>query len=316
MPRGGKHVPSTVSSNRDSPTPQNNTLLQELYHLIHSVQRERDQGESTLANIAKTHERMKQEVRISPYFKAKLQGLYTTALQEAKSEAQLIEETLDKITAIKQQEAGEKSRASRQHVQPPMSIEDIQTRKTTSTMRRGVLMNILQQSAQDIPIWDGKTGEMPVPLCGCVPAEDKYKAKPGSHVAAHVKTDDGEEQWILAVVNSYNSHSHKYVVDDIDEEGNNGKERHTVMKRKVIPLPLYKVDPHLHPQGLFKLKQPVLALYPQTTCFYKANIHKLPKDVNSDYAVLFEDPAYPDGFSPPLDIPQRFVLPVKESKRR
>ena len=29
-------------------------------------------------------------------------------------------------------------------------------------------------------------------------------------VAAHVKTDDGEEQWILAVVNSYNSHSHKY----------------------------------------------------------------------------------------------------------
>jgi len=40
----------------------------------------------------------------------------------------LIEETLDKITAIKQQEAGEKSRATRQHVQPPMSIEDIQTR--------------------------------------------------------------------------------------------------------------------------------------------------------------------------------------------
>jgi len=38
MPRGGKHVPSTVSSYRDSPTPQNNTLLQELYHLIHRVQ--------------------------------------------------------------------------------------------------------------------------------------------------------------------------------------------------------------------------------------------------------------------------------------
>jgi len=31
--------------------------------------------------------------------------------------------------------------------------------------------------------------------------------------------------------------------------------RHTVMKRKVIPLPLYKVDPQLHPQGLFRLKQ-------------------------------------------------------------
>jgi len=38
MPRGGKHVPTAVSSYRDSPTPQNNTLLQELYHLIHRVQ--------------------------------------------------------------------------------------------------------------------------------------------------------------------------------------------------------------------------------------------------------------------------------------
>ena len=48
----------------------------------------------------------------------------------------LIEETLDKITAIKQQEAGEKSRATRQHVQPPMSIEDIQTRCVTQYVFR------------------------------------------------------------------------------------------------------------------------------------------------------------------------------------
>ena len=40
----------------------------------------------------------------------------------------LIEEALDKISTIKQQEAGEKSRASRQQTQPPLSIEDIQTR--------------------------------------------------------------------------------------------------------------------------------------------------------------------------------------------
>jgi len=26
----------------------------------------------------------------------------------------------------------------------------------------------------------------PVPLCGCVPAEDKYKAKPGSHVSMYI----------------------------------------------------------------------------------------------------------------------------------
>jgi SAGA-associated factor 29 len=40
-------------------------------------------------------------------------------------------------------------------------------------------------------------------------------------VAARVKTEDGEEQWILAEVFSYSSQNHRYSVDDIDEEGHN-----------------------------------------------------------------------------------------------
>ena len=44
-----------------------------------------------------------------------------------------------------------------------------------------------------------------------------------AQVAARVRTEDGEEQWILAEVVSYNSHNHRYVVDDIDEEGHNEK---------------------------------------------------------------------------------------------
>ena len=83
----------------------------------------------------------------------------------------------------------------------------------------------------------------PPPLCGCVPVDDKYRCKPSDQVyivcdrfigwldhvsscdpcqvAARVKTEDGEEQWILAEVHSYNSHNHRYIVDDIDEEGHN-----------------------------------------------------------------------------------------------
>ena len=38
-------------------------------------------------------------------------------------------------------------------------------------------------------------------------------------VAARVKMDDGEEQWIMAVVVKYDSHHHKYTVDDFDEDG-------------------------------------------------------------------------------------------------
>ena len=47
-----------------------------------------------------------------------------------------------------------------------------------------------------------------------------FNAHP-SQVAARVRTEDGEEQWILAEVFSYNSHNHRYSVDDIDEEGHN-----------------------------------------------------------------------------------------------
>ena len=42
-------------------------------------------------------------------------------------------------------------------------------------------------------------------------------------MSARVRTEDGDEQWILAEVVSYNSHNHRYVVDDIDEEGHNEK---------------------------------------------------------------------------------------------
>jgi len=41
-------------------------------------------------------------------------------------------------------------------------------------------------------------------------------------VAARVRAQDGEENWILAEIVSYNSNSNKYDVDDIDAE--EGKE--------------------------------------------------------------------------------------------
>ena len=40
----------------------------------------------------------------------------------------------------------------------------------------------------------------------------------GDMVAARVKSSDGEENWILAEVVSYNAVTGKYEVDDIDAE--------------------------------------------------------------------------------------------------
>lgn len=111
------------------------------------------------------------------------------------------------------------------------------------TMRRGVLMTLLQQSAMTLPLWIGKPGERyrlafsyfpsfdcgpvkhynitlfllfpfflcfsPPPLCGAIPASSDYVAKQGDKVAARVKAVDGDEQWILAEVVSYNHSTNK-----------------------------------------------------------------------------------------------------------
>lgn len=67
-------------------------------------------------------------------------------------------------------------------------------------------------------------------------------------VAAFGKTSDGEENWMLAKVASWNPSSNKYVVDDIDDEQKN---RHTLIKSKVIPLPLMRANPKTDELALF-----------------------------------------------------------------
>ncbi len=67
-------------------------------------------------------------------------------------------------------------------------------------------------------------------------------------VAALVKGIEEEENWILAEVVLFNSLINKYEVDDIDEVQ---KERHTLSRRKVIPLPLMRANPETEPEALF-----------------------------------------------------------------
>ena len=111
-------------------------------------------------------------------------------------------------------------------------------------MRRGVLMNILQQNALTLPLWIGKPGENPPSLCGAVPADSSNVGKQGDKVAARVKAQDGEENWILAEIVSYHN-TGKYDVDDIDAE--EGKERHSLSKRRIVQLPIWKANPETDP---------------------------------------------------------------------
>ncbi|XP_078125424.1 LOW QUALITY PROTEIN: SAGA-associated factor 29 [Sander vitreus] len=156
----------------------------------------------------------------------------------------------------------------------------------------------------------------PPPLCGATLASSDYVAKQGDKVAARVKAVDGDEQWILAEVVSYNHSTNKYEVDDIDEEG---KERHTLSRRRIIPLPQWKANPETDPEALFQKDQLVLALYPQTTCFYRALIHTPPHRVRPSAlrSLLYENvTSFPQFYSPPLNVAQRYVVACKENKKK
>ncbi|XP_039252328.1 SAGA-associated factor 29-like [Styela clava] len=284
-------------------------LLRELHTTIFDTQKERENGFHSLDNIAKTHDKIQSEQKLTTYYRQKLRNLYSTALADAGNECDLLRKGLAIITQIKtlQEEKRMAARISGMHP------HDDQPRKT---MRRGVLMSMLQKSAQTLPLWIGKPDEKPPPLCGAIPSSVDYIAKPGDKVAARVRTEEGEEQWILAEVISFNPTSNKYEVDDIDEEG---KERHTLSKRRVVPLPQWRANPDTDPDAIYSKGTLVMALYPQTTCFYRSVIHVQPKTSQDEYLVLFEDNSYADGYSPALPVAQKYVVvpkELRESKRR
>ena len=67
--------------------------------------------------------------------------------------------------------------------------------------------------------------------------------------AALVRSPEGDENWILAEVVAYNANTSRYEVDDIDEEQ---KDRHTLSRRKVIPLPTMRACPETNPEALYE----------------------------------------------------------------
>lgn len=292
-----------ISPGDPSDIPQ---LLKQVSKLVKESHEASLKSEPNLNNIAKTHEKMRAEQRTTPYYKTKLKGLYQTAMSDAEAEAGKLREALEKIYKIK-------AIRNEQRIQARYLDNWVEGEGPRKIMRRGVLMNMLQQAAATLPLFIPKLGERPPPLCGSIPAENSYIAKMGDLVAARVKERDGDENWILAEVLNFLANTNKYEIMDIDEEG---KERHFLSKRKVVPLPLMRANPETDPEAVFMKGDVVMALYPQTTCFYRGLVEIPPSGPTDEYSILFEDNSYADGYSPSLKVAQRYVVQVKETKRR
>ena len=89
--------------------------------------------------------------------------------------------------------------------------------------------------------------------------------------------------------------------------------QHSLPKSAVLPLPLSEPSAYTvyneYSQG-----QLVLALYPDTTCFYRAYVHSSPSMTppnaqgRRDYLIEFEDENESSGRSEPMRVPQKYVL--------
>lgn len=282
--------------------PQIGERLTELYELLKRLEQNNGQKEESLDSLIKAKEKQSDAKLMK---KQKVKQLYKAAIQDHETEAKSLREALDVVVDIRQ--------TLRQYQKK--LIATVNSNQSVGGVRRGALMKILQQSASALPLYIPENPGEPAPaLCGCIPAEQSYVAKAGDMVAAFVPSPDGDgsKVWVLGEVLQYTLGSGKYEIDDIDEEQ---KERHSIGRRRVIALPIMRANPTTNPEALFPKETLVLALYPQTTCFYRAIIDKTPEDPSQDYMVSFEDATYTEGYSPPLAVPQRYVIASREPNK-
>uniref|UniRef100_A0A7S3XKW5 SGF29 C-terminal domain-containing protein n=1 Tax=Heterosigma akashiwo TaxID=2829 RepID=A0A7S3XKW5_HETAK len=120
-------------------------------------------------------------------------------------------------------------------------------------------------------------------------------ARRGEQVAAHMSSTDENGSWILARVVEFNVAKQVYTVQDEDDV------------TKVMDLDHNRVlrlnDGSTH----FSKGDAVLAMFPETTSFYRGLVHK-PANTDNMLQIRFEDDEDGQGRTPSRHIPSRFVL--------
>lgn len=126
-------------------------------------------------------------------------------------------------------------------------------------------------------------------------ALDREPAAKGEQVAARVKfNEDGS--WILGNVIDYDATTQRYFVQDEDEVN------------RIMQLAYDDVRRLDDSCANLRRGDAVLAVFPETTSFYRAVVVKTPKAPASEVVVKFEDDEDESGRNPARRVPSRFVL--------
>ncbi|GAB5589648.1 hypothetical protein Unana1_04548 [Umbelopsis nana] len=225
---------------------------------LENVQKE---SESIITSVNKLHSSIDSVDAISSSTSYKLKELYSEGITTSLSESKTITDVIEKLTVL---------------------IALRNASENTSDPRR----KKRKTEADDLKITSGPHAAKKSKLTngGTIPI--------GASVAAkQPKQKDKTEEWILAVVISYNADKNKYHVEDVDQDETGTRQKYMVPPKNVIPIPsvaevrqLPEIPAHTD----------VLALYPGTTCFYNAIVITPPsknKDASTQgcYKVQFED---------------------------
>ncbi|DAZ99430.1 TPA: hypothetical protein N0F65_004063 [Lagenidium giganteum] len=128
----------------------------------------------------------------------------------------------------------------------------------------------------------------------------------GCHVAARVTRS--HELWILARVTSFEEANNTYSVEDVDQgENETARTHHFVPRHHIVQLPAEFLSQGSWIQ--YATNQRVLAMYPNTTSFYRAQV-RVPNPKGAPYVILkFDDDGEEVGGAPDVKVPFRFVAP-------
>lgn len=161
--------------------------------------------------------------------------------------------------------------------------------------KRSILLDKLSQNASNLPIFNSTIH---------IIDDNKLIYNVNDMVAAKVYHTSSQPNWILVYIKHINTDEKKFVVQDIDES--ESTLFYTVPFEHIKSLPKYRIDPIIDGSLIHELNKKVLAVYPQTTCFYPAFIFKQPSQIDDNYEVRFDDGE--TQLSVPLTVYQGLII--------